>query len=114
MLEPYGLIVIILGLTMAVYTFKEFYRKKIKTIPFIIWTIIWIALISTGLYPQLYLRLASSLGMATPIQFVTTFSIIILFAIVYQIFRTVGDINRKITKIVQHVALEESDNKIDQ
>jgi len=114
MIEPYGLVVILLGLIMAAYTFKEFYRKRIGTIPFIIWIIIWIALISTGVYPQLYLGLASSLGMAAPIQFVTTFSIIILFAIVYQIFRTVGDINRKITKIVQHVALEKPEDEIDQ
>lgn len=113
MIEPYGLIVILLGLIMATYTFKEFYRKRIGTNPFIIWTIIWIALISTGIYPQMYLELASGLGMGAPIQFVTTFSIIILFAIVYQIFRTVGDINRKIAKIVQHVALEESEDEID-
>jgi hypothetical protein len=52
--------------------------------------------------------------MAAPIQFVTTFSIIILFAIVYQIFRTVGDINRKITKIVQHIALKKPEDEIDQ
>lgn len=113
MVEPYGLIVILLGLIMAAYTFKEFYRKRIGTIPFIIWIIIWIGLISTGVYPQMYLGLASSLGMATPIQFVTTFSIIILFAIVYQTFRAVGDINRRITKIVQHVALEEAKDEVD-
>jgi hypothetical protein len=29
MFEPYGLIVVLLGLIMVAYTFKEFYRKRI-------------------------------------------------------------------------------------
>ena len=109
MLEPYGFIAMILGLVMAVYTIREYRRGRLGLVAFLTWTVIWLGLIATGIFPQMYLTVTSMLGMATPIQFVTTFSIIALFAIVYQLYRLIGEINRKITQIVQHVALRQSE-----
>lgn len=51
----------------------------------------------------MYLSATSMLGMATPIQFVTSFSIVVLFAIIHQLYRLIGEMNRKITQIVHHV-----------
>jgi len=114
MLEPYGLVVVLLGLAMAVYTFRGYRRGSIGLPTFLVWTAIWVGLMLTGVYPQMYLIVTSTLGMATPIQFVTTFSIIVLFGIVYQLYRIVGEVNRKITRIVQHLALQSSEKDVEQ
>ena len=108
MLEPYGFIAMLLGLVMAVYTTREYRRGRLGLVAFLTWSIIWLGLVATGIFPRIYLTVTSVLGMATPIQFVTTFSVIALFAIVYQFYRLIGEINRKITKIVQHAALRQS------
>jgi len=113
MLEPYGFIAMLLGLVMAVYTIREYKRGRLGLVAFVTWTVIWLGLVATGIFPQMYLTVTSILGMATPIQFVTTFSIIVLFAIVYQLYRLIGEINRKITQIVQHVALQQSEKETD-
>lgn len=113
MLEPYGLVAMLLGLAMAAYTFREYRRKRIGATSFLVWMVIWLGLMFTGIYPGIYLSATSALGMATPIQFVTTFSIIVLFAIVYHLYKVVGEINRRITKIVQRIALESTETDTD-
>ena len=114
MLETYGLVAVLVGIAMAAYTFRGYRRGNIGLSTFLAWTAIWVALVVTGVYPQVYLIVTSALGMATPIQFVTSFSIIILFGILYQLYRIVGEVNRKITRIVQQLALQSSDKDADQ
>ncbi|MBS7626011.1 DUF2304 domain-containing protein [Candidatus Bathyarchaeota archaeon] len=108
MLEPYGLVAIILGVILLSYTLREYVRGKIGLRSLLAWTIVWVGLILTGAYPQAYFALTSMLGMGAPIQFVTTFSIIILYTIVYHLYKAIIETNRKITIIVQHLALEET------
>ncbi|MGQ9542729.1 MAG: DUF2304 family protein [Candidatus Bathyarchaeia archaeon] len=107
-MEPYGLIAIILGVTMSAYTFKEYRRGKIRFQSLLAWMTVWVGLILAGAYPQIYFTATYLLGMGTPIQFVTTFSIIVLFTIVYQLYKAVMETNRKIAIIVQHLALEQT------
>jgi hypothetical protein len=109
MLEPYGLVAIILGIILLFYTLREYVRRKIGLRSLLAWTIVWVGLILTGAYPRAYFTLTSMLGMGTPIQFVTTFSIIVLYTIVYQLYKAIIETNRKITIIVQHLALEGTD-----
>ncbi len=51
------------------------------------------------------------LGMALPIHFVTTFSIIFLFIFTFMVYQKISDLNKKVVEIVQYLAILESKSK---
>ncbi|MEM2942826.1 MAG: DUF2304 domain-containing protein [Candidatus Bathyarchaeia archaeon] len=113
MLEPYGFAALFVGAAMAAYTIREYRRGRLRLTAFIVWMLVWLGLAATGIFPQMYVRATLMLGMATPIHFVTTFSIVVLFAIAYQLYRMIGEINMKVARLVQHLALQQSDEESD-
>jgi len=111
MMEPYGIVAMLIASLMILVTLWEYLRKKVSLRTFTGWSVIWSTIFFTGLYPEFYRGVAAAMGMSTPIHFVTTFSILALFAIVYQLYRRVVEMNRKLVKNVQHIALSRSNEK---
>ena len=100
------------GAVMFLFTTRELLRRKITLPRYSFWLLIWIALILIGTVPQFYptlLLVTLALGMYTPIHFVTTFSVLILFAVVYFLEKQITELNEKANKIVQHIALLNAD-----
>lgn len=90
---------------MLLLTLREFTRRRVDTGSFLFWSIVWIALILTGLFPEPYALIVAWLGMSTPIHFVTSFGIVILLGITYQLYRRINEINTKLTRTIQELAL---------
>ncbi len=95
----------LLGVILLLITARELFRKRMDTGTFVMWSILWIALILTGVFPEPYTLIVAWLGMSTPIHFVTSFGIVILLAISYQLYRRVNELNSKLTRTVQELAL---------
>jgi len=104
--ELYGLVASIIGVLLLALTVRELYRRRMRVASFLLWSILWVGLIVTGVFPQIYWVAVTHLGMALPIHFITTFSIIILFAISYQLYRTLNEVDKKLTKVVKQLAIE--------
>jgi hypothetical protein len=104
-MEPYGIIAAILGAFMMALSIRGFLRNDISASSFLAWMAIWAGLSLTGLFPGFYSWLVAALGMATPIHFVTTFSIILLFAIAYQLNRKLDEVNSKLNSMAKEIAL---------
>ena len=116
-MEPYEIASALLGATMFLYTTRELIRRKISLPQYCIWALVWLTLIFIGLVPQFYfavLRVTQVLGMLTPIHFVTTFSILLLFVVTYFLGRRIAELSEKVNTITQHIALQNADNKIPQ
>jgi len=111
MIEPYGIAATLIALLMMLFTLREFLRKGFDLLTFMEWIIVWLSLFFTGSYPEFYKGVAAALGMATPIHLVTTFSIIALFAIIYQLHQRIVEMDKKLVKIVQHMTLKSKVNK---
>ncbi|MEM2227137.1 MAG: DUF2304 domain-containing protein [Candidatus Bathyarchaeia archaeon] len=109
MIEPYGILAALLGALMMAISIREYLRDKLSTGSFLAWMAIWAAIFLTGLFPRLYSWVVAALGMATPIHFVTTFSIILLFAIVYQLNKKLDEVNFKLNSMAQELALRDLD-----
>ncbi len=101
----YGTLASLLGLLLLVMTAREFLRKRSDLPIFLFWSTLWVTLIMTGLYPEPYVLVVTWLGMSTPIHFVTSFGIVILLAITYQLYRRTSEINTKLIKSIQELAL---------
>jgi len=108
-MELYAIAAVIFGATMLLFTTLELRRRRISLIQYIFWMVLWLALILIGTVPQFYSALlfaTGALGMYTPIHSVTTFSVLILFTLVYLLGKRIADLDEKISLIVQHVALQ--------
>jgi len=109
LIEPYGILAAILGAILMAITIREYLREKISTPSFLAWAAIWAAISLTGLFPSFYHWVVAALGMATPIHFVTTFSIILLFAMVYHLNRKLEEMNSKLNSMAKELALRDLD-----
>jgi len=111
MIEPYGIVAMLIASSMMLITLREFLHKKLSLLTFIEWTIVWLILFLTGPYPEFYKGAVATLGMATPIHFVTTFSVIVLFVMTYRLYLRITEMDKKTVKIVQHIALKSKINE---
>ncbi len=90
---------------MLLLTTREFVRRRTEAGTFLVWSILWGALILTGIFPEPYALVVAWLGMSTPIHFVTSFGVVVLLAITYQLYRRISEINTKLTRSIQDLAL---------
>jgi hypothetical protein len=113
-MEPYQMAATVFGAAMLLLTTRELLRKRMRLLQYSFWLVLWLALILIGTAPQFYSTLlfaTQALGMYTPIHFVTTFSVLILFAATYLIEKRIGELNEKINRIIQHIALLNADKE---
>jgi hypothetical protein len=113
-MELYATVATLFGLAMLLLTTRELARRKIGLLQYSLWMILWIALVLVGTFPQFYSALlfaTEALGMYTPIHFVTTFSILALFAVAYYLGKRITELDDKLSTVVQHIALQTSSVK---
>ena len=114
-MEPYEIAATAFGAAMLLYTTRELVRRKIGLLQYSFWISVWAALVLIGAVPPFriaILVMTEALGMYTPIHFVTTFSILGLFAVTYVLGKRIGELNEKVNTITQHIALQNIDEKI--
>ncbi|MCW3974636.1 MAG: DUF2304 domain-containing protein [Candidatus Bathyarchaeota archaeon] len=110
-IEPYGIVAAALAAFFFFFTIRQYIKGKIRIHIFVFWEILWIILFLTGIFPSIYMSIVKYLGMATPIHFVTTFSIIFLFIFIFMIYQKINELEKKIVEIVQYLAISESENE---
>jgi len=102
---------LVVGLTLLLFskTFSDFKKKKITPRIFIFWEGIWLAMAIIAILPQVTTPLAKISGLERGIDIVVYFSIVFIFFILFKIIAALGEINYKITQIVRHLALKNSE-----
>ncbi len=111
LIEPYGIVAAVLAISFILFTFRQYHRGKIGIRALLLWEALWGILFITGIFPGIYKSLAAYLGMATPLHFITTFSIIVLFLFTFLIYQKVSDLDKKILGIAQYLAISDSESK---
>jgi len=105
---PYGVVVAILAASFFIMTLNQYFRGKIKFRPLIFWEALWVVLFITGIFPEIYESITVILGLTSPLNLFTTSSIIFLFAFTFLLYQKINEVDKKIEKIVQHLAIAES------
>ncbi|WP_455277703.1 DUF2304 family protein [[Eubacterium] cellulosolvens] len=104
---PYGVIVAIIAASFFIITLNQYFRGRIKFRQLIFWEVLWVVLFITGIFPEIYESITVILGLATPLNLFTTSSIIFLFAFTFILYQKINEVDKKIEKIVQHLAITE-------
>ncbi len=110
-IEPYGAVTALVAIILFILTFRQCARGKIRIGALLFWEALWIILFITAIFPAMYKSTVTYLGMASPIHFVTTFSIIFLFIFTFLIYQKISDLNKKVVEIVQYLAISENESE---
>ena len=103
-----GAYVIAILATLAVMKTVRIYREnRLSTRLFLMWLIIWFIIGFASLFPSTLDTLMRLANMGNRIFFLTTGAILILYMIIFYITSNISRTNRKISKLVQEIAILE-------
>ena len=87
---------------------RAFLRLKDKTITFgscILWILVWACAVVLSFMPELTTDLANLLGVKRGVDIVVFISIIALFYLVFRIYVRIENLNKKLSELVERLAL---------
>ncbi len=105
-----AIIIIIVALIIS-RIFWQYRVKKINLKELIFWSLFWLIVVIVVLLPQTVNLIADYVGVGRGVDVAIYVSIIVLFYIVFRIFVRFDKLEKDISKIVRHLALEEKGNK---
>lgn len=104
-------IILIVVLLVIIRIFWQYRAKKINIKELVFWTIFWLAVGLVVLWPQSINILADYLGVGRGVDVVIYLSLLLVFYIIFRIFVRFDKLEKDITKITRHLALEEKASK---
>ncbi len=108
------LIQIILLVIIAFILLRLFLKLQIREITwrqFFGWAIFWLVALMVVIRPELSIVAANFVGIGRGADLVIYSSLILLFYLVWKLFLRLSEIDKKITKIVRQLALEDYDKR---
>ncbi len=84
------------------------YKKREFLAPFTIaWLTLWLILLFFIIQPSLLINIARELGISRGVDLGIYLSIIILFYLVYKIYAKLNSLDKNLTQIIRHLALNQ-------
>lgn len=105
-----AIIIIVVALILP-RIFLQYRTKKINWKELLFWTLFWLAVAVVALLPQTVNVIADYLGVGRGVDVAIYISIIVLFYIVFRVFVRLDKLEKDITKLVRHLALEDKEKK---
>ncbi|MBU1203224.1 DUF2304 domain-containing protein [Patescibacteria group bacterium] len=105
---------IIITLFVLVILFKLFVQKqknKISLFSFIIWFLLWLAVLVVFWQPDTTTYLANVLGIGRGADLVVYISIVVIFYMLFRIFVRLNKIENEITKAVREDAIKNAEKR---
>lgn len=97
---------------MTIKTVADFKKNKITSRVFLFWSILWLAIITVAILPQITGLLDKLLsGVNRGLDAIVYFSIFFIFFIIFKIIARLERIEREITEIIRHLALKNPKKK---
>ena len=103
-------IVLIIFILLVVWRLVlRFRRKEISVKEFLAWLVFWIIAGLAAAWPKATDIVAKFLGVETGFNLLVALAILVVFYLVFRIFVKLEKTEKDITKIVEHIALENKD-----
>ncbi len=94
---------VIFAISRVYLRYKE---RKLSSFSFIFWTFVWLAGISSIIYPDMTTKFASLIGVGRGVDAVLYASIVVIFYLIFRIYIKIEDTQREITEVVRKIALK--------
>lgn len=101
----YQYIGIFIGIIGFIYTLIRFRESKMSLGMLLVWSIIWIILISISLEPQATGYFASLTGIGRGLDVILILGLIGSFYLIFRIYNTIENMEKEITHLTREIAL---------
>ncbi|MFH0928698.1 MAG: DUF2304 family protein [bacterium] len=105
------LLVAIFALILIV-TWRRFQEKNLSLPEALVWSLVWVGGILVAIDPELTNRLAQILGVGRGADAIVYLSLVVIFWLLFRIFVKIEKLERHLTELVQHEALEDFDREL--
>ena len=95
---------VILGMGLVILRYRQ---RKIGTVAFLLWLVLWTGAAAVILFPMSTVILARFLGIGRGADLVLYTSLIITFYLLFRLHVRLEQVNREVTQIVRALALRE-------
>ena len=89
----------------------RFYKNEISRREMLIWLVFWLTVGGAIVLPQSTDLLAAEVGVERGADLLVYISVLVLFYLVFRILVKLEKVDRDITKVTRHIALEEEGDK---
>lgn len=107
-LQSVAAIFVIFAISRVYLRFKE---RKISTLAFSFWIMIWIAGVWAILDPDSTTRFARLVGIGRGVDAILYASIVVIFYLIFRIYVKIEDTQRNITDLTRKIALDQTISK---
>ena len=97
------LVLLIMGLVVLGHR-----QRRISTISFFFWTVLWTAAATVIIYPKSTMIVAHFLGIGRGTDLVLYLSVILILYLLIKVYVRLEQVDREITQIVRAIALREA------
>lgn len=94
--------------------FVRYRKQEISSKEVFVWTVFWALVLAATLWPKTTDIIAQVFGVGRGVDLLLYISIVVLFFIIFRIIVKIEKIEKDITKIVRHFAIEDGKNKNNQ
>jgi hypothetical protein len=89
----------------------QFKDNKMRTLAFLMWSVVWIGAIGVVLVPEAATWASDALGIQRPVDVLVYGGIVVLFYLVYRLYVLLENQRQETTKLVRAIAMLEPKNK---
>ncbi len=107
-MTPYQLILSLIALVFIYSNGKNL--LKTRNVKFLLPTLIFAGILALSLFPSLAHLMSSTLGLGENLNTLIFTGFVIVYIMMFKVFRSVEEIKRDITQIVQKQALKDFEN----
>jgi len=111
----YQYIGIIIGIAGIIYTIIRFRESKMSPGMLLVWSVIWIILITLSIFPSGTVYFAKLTGIGRGLDIILILGLIGCYYLIFRIYTMIENIEQEITHLAREIALknDESENKVE-
>ena len=100
-----NIVAFILGLYLLYESYYMVKRKEEDVISFLIWTFLGLILVILSVFPDLGYKISDLLKMSTRANTVFSFAILILYLLIFNVFKKNRKMHKEISKLNEEIAI---------
>ena len=106
-MEWVTVIIVLFALFAFSRAYLRFKEKKISRKEFLLWSVIWIALIIIAIIPETATQLSNFFGIERGVDLIVYASIIVMFYLIFRLYIKIDQTEQNLTKIVRKMSLKD-------
>jgi len=100
-----NIVAFILGIYLLYESYYMVKRKEEDVISFLIWTLLGLTLVILSVFPDLSYKISDLLKMSTRANTVFSFAILILYLLIFNVFKKNRKMHKEISKLNEEIAI---------